>query len=345
MTKHHRGSRRLLGLVGAAVALAPVGAAAADGWLYIHKYLSRQQAESGAGIAVAPFWFYGASGALIPSSRNDGRQAPGELVKVPEGDYFVVAGNNNVGLTRVRYTVVAKKVTVVQTGFVSVSTWSQEEQPKADCSPWDAEMTAFVAALDSPEANPKAPKWLPTLSNPAVEFRTRDFGMLQLPVGRFQILWHGFTHVVEVKEGEVYRLPLGTAGPLGEDRPKARLSVGKGDAGNNATLNLCADGPAHVIAGPYFLSYVQQLDVFPYEERVWTQIEVEATNKHGYVRKLKPDGIGKSVYRGEGADPAPAYVAKLAVPKPGAGGQDSATRKKADGLLGGDGGIDWDAPP
>ena len=329
----------------AALALVPAGAAAADGWLYIHKYLSRQQAQASAGIASAPFWFYDSNGALIPSSRPDGRQEPGTLVKVPAGDYYVVAGNNNVGLTRVKYTVVGRKATVVQTGFVSVSTWRDDEQPKVDCSPWDAEMTAFVAALDTPDADPKAPKWLPTLSNPAVEFKTRDFGMLQLPVGRFQILWHGFTHDVEIKEGEVYRLPLGTAGPLGEDRPKARLSERKGDAADNPTLNLCADGPTHVIGGAYFLSYMQQLDVFPYEERVWTQIDVEATNKHGYVRKLKPDGVGKSIYRGEGAAPTAAYVAKLAVPKAGAAGPDAKTREKADSLLGGDGGIDWDAPP
>ncbi len=90
---------------------------------------------------------------------------------------------------------------------------------------------------------------------------------------------------------------------------------------------------------------MQQLDVFPYEERVWTQIDVEATNKHGYVRKLKPDGVGKSIYRGEGAAPTAAYVAKLAVPKAGAAGPDAKTREKADSLLGGDGGIDWDAPP
>lgn len=329
----------------AVLALVPAGAAAADGWLYIHKYLSDQQADSGVGIAAAPFWFYDSNGGLITSSRRDGRQSPGVLVTVPQGDYFVVAGNNNVGLTRVKYSVVSRKVTVVKTGFVSVSTWRVEEQPKEDCSPWDAEMTAFVAALDSPDADPQAPKWLPTLSNPAVEFKTRDFGMLQLPVGPFQILWHGFTHDIEVREGEVYRLPLGTAGPLGEDRPKARLSVGKGDAASNAMLNLCAEGPTHVIGGTYFLSYVQQLDVFPYEERVWTQVDVEATNKHGYLRKLKADGIGKSVHRGKGSVPTPAHVAKLAVPKAGSAGPSAKTREKADSLLGGDGGIDWDAPP
>ncbi len=328
-----------------AMALSPAVASAADGWLYIHRYLSKQQTDKGTGVAVAPFWFYDSDGALIRSSRRDGRQEPGALVSVPPGDYYVVAGNNNVGLTRVRYTVVAKKVTTVKTGFVQVSTWRESEQPKADCSPWDAEMTAFVAALPAAAADANQPKWLPTLSNPAVEYKTRDFGLLQLPVGTFQILWHGFTHVVEIKEGEIFRLPLGIAGPLGEDRPKARLSTGKGDGADNATLNLCADGPTHVIGGSYFLSYVQQLDVFPYEERVWTQFDVEATNKHGYFRKLKPDGIGKSAYRGEGSTPTEAFVAKLSVPKAGAGAPDANTRKKADTLLGGDGGIDWDAPP
>jgi hypothetical protein len=90
---------------------------------------------------------------------------------------------------------------------------------------------------------------------------------------------------------------------------------------------------------------MQQLDVFPYEERVWTQIDVEANNKFGYVRTFKADGIGKSVYRGEGSSPTPAFLAKLATPKRGAASQTDAARKKANSLLGGDGGIDWDAPP
>jgi len=296
-------------------------------------------------LAVAPFWFFDEKGALVASDRRDGRQRPGQLVAVPAGNYFVVAGNNNVGLTRVRYTVVSRKVTVVKTGFVSMSTWQAAEQPKVDCGPWDAEMTAFVAAVGGEGADPKAAQWLPSLSNPAVEYKTRDFGMLQLPVGAYRILWHGFQRDVEIKEGLVYRPPLGTVGPLGVDRPKGRLSVGKGDASANLSLNLCADGPTHVLAGSYFVSYVQQLDAFPYEERVWTQVDVEPSNEHGYQRKMKPDRLRKPIHAGAGATPTPAFVERLVVPEAGASGPDAKTKAKADQLLGGDGGIDWDAPP
>lgn len=324
---------------------APAAATAADGWLYIQRYLSEEQMGKTDGVAVAPFWFFDRNGALVPSDRPDGMQTPGRLVKVAPGEFHVVAGQNNVGPTRVAYTVVPGKVTVVKTGFVQVSTWRSSDQPKADCAPWDAELTAFVEAIKGEQTDPKAARWLPILSNPGVEVGTRDFGLLQLPVGAYRILWHGLPHDVEVREGEVYRLPLGTAGPLGEDRPKARLSVQRGDAADNPTLNICQDGPTHVVAGPYWLSYMQQLDVFPYEERVWTQTEVVPTNDHGHARRFKPEGVSKPVHKGEGSEPTPAAIASLAKPDPAAPSLTQQKQDKGDALLGGGGGIDWDSPP
>ena len=330
----------LLGCVCSPVAVA---AAPATGWLYIHRYLSSAQVEVNPGIATAPMWFFDSNNALVPSRLPDGRQEPGRRVQVPVGTYYVVAGDRNVGLTRVKYAVVQNRVTIVKSGFVQVTTWKVEELPKIDCAPWDAEMTAFVRG-ERPGGGGET--WLPVLSNPAVEYGTREFGMLQLPVGAYRIDWHGFTADVEVKEGKVYRLPVGTAGPLGEDRPKGRLSVKQGEAADNPSLLLCDDGPTHVIAGKYWLSFAKRLDEFPYEERVWTQLEVEAINKYGYVRTMRADNTGRGLHRGPGSDPAAAPLQSLERPSKGsAAAGDSATKSGSDGLLGGEGGIDWDAPP
>ncbi len=310
------------------------------GWLYIQRYLSDAQLKFNKGIAQAPFWFYNSKGEVVPGKPPDGVQVPGQLVQVPVGDYFVVAGQRNIGLTRVKYTVVASRVTVVRTGFVQVSTWKDEELPKLECSPWDAEMTAFVRAPGGAGAE-VGPEWMPVLSNPAVEFHTRHFGMLQLPVGQYRILWHGFTLDVEIKEGQIYRLPLGTAGPLGEDRPKARLSRDRGESAGNPALFLCADGPTHVLARTYWMSYAKALEVFPYEERVWNTQEVQPINDHGYARRLPEDDIRKSYHKGAGSEPTYLPLAKMARPT----ARDQAPGDGADSLLDGDDGIDWEAPP
>ena len=325
------------------------------GWLYLQRYLSDAQLRVNKGIAVAPFWFFDEKGAAVPSKAPDSSHGTGELVEVPEGTYYAVAGQRNVGLTRTKYQVVAGKVTVVQTGFVQVSTWKAEDLPKLECSPWDAEMTAFARVPDGQAAAPadgEAPaaggaaegRWLPVLSNPAVEFHTREFGMLQLPVGAYRILWHGFSHEVTVKEGEIYRLPLGTVQPVGEDRPKARLSVERGESAGNPSLMLCSDGPTHVVAGDYWLSYAKELDVFPYEERVWLTQEVPASNDHGYARRLAGDSIGRHTLKGAGADPVPAPLSSMARPGSPRANKKADTASR-DTFLGGEGGIDWETPP
>jgi len=72
---------------------------------------------------------------------------------------------------------------------------------------------------------------------------------------------------------------------------------------------------------------------------------VEASNEHGYRRTMKPDRVRKPIHLGAGSTPTPAFVESLEVPKPGAAGPDAKTKAKAEELLGGDGAIDWDAPP
>ena len=337
-----RGPRLILMITALTSSVSAEAAPAKDGWLYIHKYLSDAQMQHYGGIAVAPIWFFDASGAAVPSDRPDGIHSPGRLVLVPAGDFHVVGGERNVGLTRAKYTVVPNKVTVVQTGFVQIQTWREGEIPKEDCPLWDGELTAY---LKPPEDDGR---WMPVLSNPAVEHGTKDFGMLQLLVGKYQVEWHAFATSVVVKAGEIYRLSTGTAGPLGDDRPKGRLSRQRSETADNPSLGLCRDGPSHVLAGDYWLSFAKQIDVYPYEERVWSQFSVDATNDHGYVKKMKGDNLRKKAHKGEGSEPTPAptTLMKRPIGAPASAGSGQGQQDKVDALFGdGGSGIDWDAPP
>ncbi len=288
------------------------------GWLYVHKYLSDRQRKHWGGIASAPVFVFTEAGALLQGPEPDGSQPLGKLIPVEPGVYYVAAGKFNIGLTRQKYVVKPRMVTVIQTGFVKVETWPESEQPKEGCSNWDAEMTLFAR---------KGDEWLPVFSNSRLEFDTRHLGMIQMLVGKYRVSWHGFETDVEIKAGQVYALPLGTVGPLAD--PKGLVGLERKEGAH--ALRLCDDGPTHIIAGKYWVSYVKPLETYPYEQRVWQQVEVPPYGEHGYVKKLPGERIGRPVFTGKESQPIPAPQTG----EPGAASQDDP--------LGGE--IDWNAPP
>ncbi len=333
-----RGSpgRRAGALLGCLLALGLLGLAAGaaaegkkGGWLYIHKYLSDAQRRQHGGVASAPVFVFSESGALVRSGDADGAQPLGRLIPVEAGTYYVAAGRFNLGLSRVRYTVRPGKITVVKTGFLQIETWPEAEQPQQGCSPWDAEMTLY---------GKKGADWVPIFSNGRSEFGTKAFGMVQMLAGTYRLGWHGFETDVEVREGQIYRVPLGTVGPLSD--PKGRVGRSKEEGAANPGLRLCDDGPTHVLAGKYWVSYTKPLDVYPYEERNWQQVEVPPLNESGYDKRLPGERLNKPVLTGAEAEPQPAPVDDLDTVRgqgtaPGGGG--------ANDPLGGD--ILWEAPP
>lgn len=306
------------------------GAKEPRGWFYVHKYLSDQQRKHYGGIGTAPVFVFRDSGALVRSGQPDGSQPLGTLVAVPAGTYYVAAGRFNIGLTRQRYTVKPNKVTVIQTGFVGVETWPEADQPREGCSPWDAEMTLY---------GQKGEEWVPIFSNSRREYNTRHFGLVQMLAGSYRVRWHGFETDVVIKPGTIYRMALGTVGPLRD--PKGRVSKSREEGASNPGVRLCDGGPTHLLAGRYWVSYVKPKDEYPYEERNWQQVDVPPLNEPGYDKQLPGERIGHAVLRGAAAAPVAAPVEDMkafraaAKPSPAGGNEDDP--------LGGD--INWEAPP
>ncbi|MDY0059424.1 MAG: hypothetical protein RBU45_06410 [Myxococcota bacterium] len=264
------------------------------GWFYIQKYIGDRQRTQLGGIASAPIFVFSESGALVDSGTADGAQPYGTLIPVPAGTYYVAGGKFNLGQTRQRYVVRPGKVTVIQTGFVVIETWPEAEQPRQGCSGWDAEMTLY-ADRDG--------MTMPIVSNSRFTYATRHLGMIQMLVGKYRLGWHGFDIPVEIKAGMAYTVPLGTIPPQPES--KGRVSRTKDETSDNLSLRLCDDGQTHLLAGTYWVSYAKPLDAYPYEERVWQQVEVGPTNEPGYdAKRLGPgDRLAKPLLTGPEADP------------------------------------------
>lgn len=308
----------------------PAGGATQEGWLYIHKYLNDKQRDLRGGIATAPFFVFSESGALIGSGSADGTQPPGKLIPVPAGTYYVAAGRFNLGLTRQRYQVKPGKVTVIQTGFVMIETWPQQDQPRQGCSPWDAEMTLYGT---------KDGMLVPIFSNSRLQYGTKHFGMIQMLTGSYRLGWHGFDLPVDIRAGQIYRVPLGTVGPLAD--PKGRVSRTREETSDSMALRLCDDGPTHVLAGQYWVSYAKPLEEYPYEERVWQQVDVPPLNEPGYdAKKLTGERLGKPLLTGPEAEPVAAATEMDGVI---GSGKAAATAPTEQDPLGGE--ILWDSPP
>ncbi len=331
-----------------------------QGWLYINKYALSSQFEQRGGFAVTPFYIFDKTGLIHQSIEKNNTHSPGKLIPVEPGEYYVAAGKLNQGATRTKYMVEPGKVTEIQTGFVMIQTWKQDELPITGCSEWDGTMHVLAQMND---------KWLPIMSNPPAEYRTRHWGVIQLPVGQFRVIWHDMTVDIEIKKDQVYRLPLGIAGPMPDKGAKlASRSEAAHGAASQVTVNLCLDGPTQVLAGDYWLLTTKHMEVFPHEQKEWSEMTVEPFDEHGYVMKVKPDKLKQALLSGDKAQPLidPGEVnlnpgrpsattggeSDLA-PGSGTTGTTGSTdttstgarpsKSETDNLLGGQG-IKWDAP-
>lgn len=296
----------------AAVALVALGLwtvqasaqARGKGALFVNSFFSKGDLANMGG-ASAEIYVYGADGKLVSSGKGNGSWAPGALIEVKPGDYLVEVGRHRSRHNLRRYQVKEGFITPIQTGWVSVTTWPQADQPKGDCQPWDAQLRAYVVDEDGKEHLVSAS-----------EARGKAQSRLQLVAGTYRIYWHGLATEVEVQENKILHLGTGGVGPLGGTG--ARLAAQKSDKAGVPSVELCSDGPTHVLAGKWWVSQTEKIEEYPYEKRVWQEVEVPALDE-SFRRDLKPDQLRGRLLKGEqqGARPSAEELKALAGYKEG----------------------------
>ena len=303
----------LFGLVAVVAALgtvsAPAQAAGKTGTLYVHKYYdSAELGQMGAAVA-SEVYVYKLDGTIVHSGHGNGSYAPGEPIEVPVGDYLVEVGRARTRHNLRKFTVSARAVTEVPTGWVAVTSWAAADQPKGGCQSWDAELEAYVVAPDGKEhlvaSNSDRP--------------TNTTGRIQLAAGmKYRVYWHGLAVELEVQPGSVTYLATGVVGPvLGGD---ARVAAAKSDAAGVAHVLLCTDGPTQILAGTWWLAQIEKSEEYPYEKLTWAQEEAIALDDVP-TRDLRADKLPGRVYRGDGSQGtalSPEEVGKLGGYKEGA---------------------------
>jgi hypothetical protein len=260
------------------------------GALFVDSFFSKDDLANMGG-ASAEIYVYGADGKLISSGMGNGSWAPGALIEVPPGDYLVEVGRHRSRQNLRRYAVKEGYITPVKTGWLSVTTWPQADQPKGGCQSWDAQMRAYVVDEEGKEH-------LVSTS----EARGKSQSRIQLMAGKYRVYWHGLATDVEVVEDKILHLGTGGVGPLGGS--SARVSAQKSDKGGVPSVELCADGPTHILAGKWWVSQVEKIEEYPYEKRVWQQIEVPALDE-SFTRDLRGDRLRGRLLKGQGQGQRP----------------------------------------
>ena len=257
-----------------------------EGWLYVQRYLNKETIAEKGGIALTEVSVYDDQGMLIHSGVGDGSWSPGVPIPVPEGWYYVELGKYRTKWNLQKIFVKNKMTTIIETGWISVSTIARQEQPKVGCNSWKSEMVAFVEMNETEHL---------IMSNS--KMGAEEFGMIQMPVGTYKIYWQGLPTTIEVKAQKIARIPTGFWGPSSGIR--ASLSVEKNEHAKNPTLELCQDGPTHLPAGTFWEKTIQRTDEYPFEKAVWNQVEITVHNDPSY-QELKPEKLNMKIYKGKG---------------------------------------------
>jgi hypothetical protein len=256
------------------------------GALYANAFFNRGDLKSMGG-AAAQVYVYAADGKLISSSQGDGAWPAGSLIEVEPGDYLVEVGQHRTRHNLRRYTVQKGQITLIPTSWVAVTTWPRQDQPTQGCRPWDAELRVYVLDAEGKEHL--------VGSNEGVNAAQ---GRVQLAAGKYRVSWHGLIADVELVENQILHLGTGGVGPF--PGANARLAAEKSDKAGVPYIELCGDGPTHVLAGRWWMTQVEKIEEYPYEKRVWQEVEVPALDE-SITRALKADSVKGKLYRGEGS--------------------------------------------
>jgi len=270
-----------------------------NGKLYVSSYIEPEAAQENKGAAPATVWIYNEDGAKISSGKGRGGWMAGHEITLAPGTYWIGLGTeeNRYGLHK--YTVESGKVTVVETGWVSVATMPEKIQPKTGCMSWFATLSAY-RMVDGERQ----------LITDNTNARTAEFGTIQLHPGEYVVKFHGFSTRVKVKAGHDYRLRTGYAGP--SNATEAYLILSKDDDAREKGLSVCSDGPVHVLAGNYFIKELEREPGGTKLEWQIEEIEVEVEGEFGYtsLKSDKPSGKRASS-SGQGALITPAQAKAL----------------------------------
>lgn len=275
-----------------------------DGYIYVQEHFPTDQLQDFGG-AEAEVYVYTTEGTLVHSNTGTGSWKTGAKIPLAPGDYLVEVGRSRTRHNLKKYTVKSGEITEVATGWVAVVTWPADAQPDRGCSPWNATLRAYKLEGDK--------EHLVTLNKNARGER----GRIQLPAGTYRIHWHGLTTDVEVKPNHIHYLATGGVGPYPGN--EARLFAEKNDTAGVPHVDLCDNGPTHVIAGTWWLFQTEKTEKYPFEKRTWQEIEVPALDE-ARDRELKTDKLKGRMYRGTGSEGValtPEELAKLADYKEG----------------------------
>jgi hypothetical protein len=264
-----------------------------DGALYVQKYYGVDNLTAMGAAVPADVYVYQLDGTLVHSGQGNGSWKPGDRIDVPAGEYLVEVGKSRTRYNLRKFLVKPRSVTEVPTGWVAVTSWDREDQPKEGCLPWDSVLRAYVVAPGGKEHL--------VISNR--EYRGESAGRLQLAAGpTYRVYWHGLAVDVQVEKGKVTCLPTGGAGPVIGTEP--RLAAEKSDAAGVPRVGLCTDGPTQALAGTWWLGQIEKIEDYPYEKLVWAEEEVVALDTVP-SRPLRPDVVRGPWFRGEGSAGAP----------------------------------------
>ena len=242
------------------------------------------------GTQHAGLFVYTMEGEPIHSGEGAGAWLAGSEVVLDEGWYLIEVGQTRQAANVRKVFVSAGEATVVPTGWVAVETVELDDQPRIGCDNWFGRLDVYIRNAEGQEVE------IINNGNTGI----RDRGMVQVPIGEVIVYFHDIAVTVDVREDEVYEIPVGFQQPISGRRPT--LSVGGEADEDSVRISMCEDGPLHVPAGTYWASSIVDISVAPFEARQWTQVEVPAEGEQGYS-DLRVDETRHDVYEGEGSAP------------------------------------------
>ncbi len=318
----------LLGLVvvvmGLGMLVGPAAAKGKDGALYVHRYYDADELKQMGAATASEVYVYQADGTIVHSGHGNGSFAAGERIDVPAGEYLVEVGTARTRHNLRKFTVKKGAVTEVPTGWIAVTSWAAEDQPRDGCQSWDAELRAYAVDADGKEHLVATNRGRPGQTT----------GRIQLVAGpTYRIHWHGLAIDTTAKAGAVSYLATGVAGPvLGAD---ARIAADKSDGAGVPHVLLCKDGPTQVLAGKWWLAQIEKSETYPYEKLTWVEEEVVSLDDIP-ARDLRQDKVPGRSYRGAGSEGTSLGADELAKLS---GYKEGALKKRAGGKfnLGSDG--------
>jgi|GEM_PF-3846662 len=263
-----------------------------EGFVLVPTLLSSANQKQYPGFSPPSIWIYDDKGTALPSGARLGAYNVGQKIPLPQGWYLVEVGTVQTPENRLRLYVSAGETTVVPTGLVVVSVEHSRQQPRDICNPWTGKL--FVSL-------PLDPKPGPTVSTNR-EAGNFPVGVLQVPAGYYRIQWNRFYIATDIKPYMAFNLETGLIGPMPQQDYQVLRK--KGHSARNPGLRLCRNRPTRVLARSYWGTYNRQISTYPFKQRIWEQMTVEAVqSKRGPYQKLKKPRIRGAIYKGPGSKP------------------------------------------